>query len=75
MSSNSVHIALPENMQLYFINEKLAPLAEDVYRQLTARNQQDSIKTFLEVRVLDGTPVIEELYLEGQPIVEYLTSH
>ena len=74
VAPNSVTIQLPENMKQYFINEKLAPLAEKTYRELTRNNrtQTDSINVYLDVRVLDGTVVIDELYLKGKPIVEYL---
>ena len=73
VAPNSVTIRLPENMQQYFINEKLAPLAERTYRELSRNSsQQDSVNVYLDVRVLDGKVAIEELYLKGKPIVEYL---
>lgn len=74
VSPNSITIRFPENMKQYFINEKLAPLAEKTYRELTRNNrtQPDAINAYLDVRILEGTVVIEELYLKGKPIVEYL---
>lgn len=54
----------------YYLNEKLAPLAEATYRQHAGRGgQQDA---YVTVRVQSGRAVIEELYVAGQPIREVL---
>lgn len=53
----------------YYLEEKLAPEAETAYQQLTSESQQ---KTFIQVRVKDGKAVLEELYLDNQPVRQYL---
>ena len=54
----------------YFMNEKLAPEAEKVYREFS-RNAKD--KDFhVEVRVKDGKALIEGLYIQDKPIETFL---
>ena len=53
----------------YYMNEKLAPAAEEAYRQHARRGQQDA---YVTVRVHNGRAVIEELYVAGKPIREFL---
>jgi len=69
-----VNIRFPNNLTRYYINEKLAPLAEDAYRKLSRENRQepDSVSIFLEASVYEGQAVIKELYLKGKPVEEYL---
>jgi uncharacterized membrane-anchored protein len=71
-----VYIYLPENMGRYYLNEKLAPLAESAYRKLTRENANgtDEVPVYLDVKVYDGIPLIEEMYMKGMPMVEYLRS-
>ncbi|MGM0502914.1 MAG: GDYXXLXY domain-containing protein [Bacillota bacterium] len=53
----------------YYLEEEVAKVAEEYYQQLTRKQQLASYAT---VRVNDGFAVLEELYLDGQPILEYL---
>ena len=62
-----VFIQLP--FDRYYMNEKLAPAAEDAYRKYARRGQQDAYAT---VRVHNGRAVIENLYVADRPIREFL---
>jgi len=66
-SGNLVHFRLP--IDRYYMNEKKAPQAEALYRRRATRgNRQDA---YIGVRVLNGSALIEELYVGGQPIGSY----
>lgn len=73
LSPEGVYFLLPENMERYYLNEKLAPLAEEVLRE-TARGEEENVpfEAYAQVRILNGTVLIEDLYVEGQLIGEYL---
>ncbi len=51
----------------FYMTEKLAPIAEMIYRREVRQVDSDS---YLAVRILNGHAVIEELYLNGVPISE-----
>ena len=67
ISGNDVHFVLP--FDRYYMNEKDAPRAESLYREHSRREEQDA---FIAVRVLNGFPVIEDLYVNDKPIMEFL---
>jgi hypothetical protein len=52
------------------MNEHLAPEAERAYAETAG---EEGIEAYAVVRVLDGHGVIEELYLDGVPVREYLS--
>ena len=54
----------------YFLNEKLAPEAETAYRNVTRNEKEDDI--YVDVRIKEGMGIIEELYIQGKPIIEFL---
>ncbi len=62
-----IHLELP--FDRYYMEESLAPEAERAYRQHSRRSAADA---FIAVRVLDGRGVLEELYIGGKPVLEYL---
>jgi len=66
-TSKEIHLDLP--IDRYYMEESKAPEAERVYRQNSRRGEQNA---FVAVRILDGFPVIEELYIADTPIREYL---
>jgi len=66
-NNKEIHLDLP--IDRYYMEESKAPEAERVYRQNSRRGEQDA---FVAVRILDGFPVIEELYIADTPIREYL---
>ncbi len=51
----------------FFMTEKLAPVAERIYRR---ESRSASEGSYLAVRILNGNAVIEELYMKGIPIAE-----
>ncbi len=53
----------------YYMEEKAAPRAEQIYRKHSAREKQDA---YVVVRIKDGFAVIEGLYVGGQRIEEVL---
>jgi len=66
-SSQHVRVELP--FDRYYLEEELAPTAERAYREHSRRGEQDA---YAVVRVKDGMGVIEELYVGGQPIREFI---
>ena len=66
VSDVTVGVELPFNR--YYMDENAAPAAEIAYRQ-QAGNEAN---TWVTVRVLDGRAVIEELYISGKPVREFL---
>jgi uncharacterized membrane-anchored protein len=53
----------------FFMNEKLAPKAEQAYRNL---NRRGGTNVWAVVRVLEGKGVIENLMFDGVPAAEYV---
>ena len=62
-------VMLDFSFDRYYLEEDVAQMAEKYYQQLTRKQQLDS---YVTVRVDDGFAVLEELYLDGQPILEYV---
>lgn len=60
-------IALP--FDKYWVTERDAPAAEAAYRNLNRRGNQNA---FVSVRVFRGDAAIEQLYLDNQPLGDYL---
>ena len=56
----------------YFLNEKMAPAAEEAYRAATRNEDQKEEDIFVDVRIKNGIGIIEELYIQGKPILEFL---
>lgn len=74
-SEEGALVAVPENMQRYYLNEKLAPIAEEAYfRLLDASAEAPSAMpaVFTVVRIWKGRALIEEVFFEGKPLQEYL---
>jgi hypothetical protein len=71
---NKVSIQLPSNMERFYLNEKIAPLAEQAYRNIRwdANRASTSIQAYGLLKVLDGEVLVEQVYFEGQPIDEYV---
>ena len=53
----------------YYMEESIAAEAERAYRDANRRGQR---ATYITVRVRNGFGVLEELYIEGMPVLEYL---
>jgi uncharacterized membrane-anchored protein len=63
-------IALP--FDKYWVTERDAPAAEAAYR---AQSRRDKKNAFVSVRVFRGDAAIEQLYLDNQPLGEYLRAN
>ena len=67
LSGNKVFLNLP--IDRYYMEEKAAPQAEQIYRKHSGRDKQDA---YVVVKIKDGFTVIEGLYVGGQRIEEVL---
>lgn len=67
----AVRLEFPFNK--YFMEETRAPDAEKAYRSANQRNAQQ--KTWAAVRLLKGNAALTGLFIDGQPIREYLRDH
>jgi uncharacterized membrane-anchored protein len=63
-------IALP--FDKYWVTERDAPAAEAAYRALSRRDRRNA---FVTVRVFRGDAGLEQLYLDGVPLGEYLRAN
>ena len=53
----------------YWVSERDAPAAEAAYRAQSSREKRNA---FVTVRVFNGDAALEQLYLDGIPLGEYL---
>lgn len=56
----------------YWVTERDAPAAESAYR---AQNTREKRNAFVTVRVFNGDATLEQLYLDGLPLGEYLRAN
>jgi uncharacterized membrane-anchored protein len=56
----------------FWVTEKIAPEAERAYRENSRRDKQNA---YVTVRVRSGDAALEQLYIDGQPLVDYLRAH
>jgi uncharacterized membrane-anchored protein len=69
-NKDNLHLAFP--FDHYYMEESAAPQAEVAYRDNSRRGNQ---KTWAVVRVRNGRAVIEELFIDGKPVREFLRDH
>jgi len=55
----------------YYLDEDLAPAAERAYRE-HSRRQGEKHDAWVAVRVLEGQAALEELYVGGMPILDFV---
>lgn len=67
VSGDDVHLTLP--FDRYYMNEEDAPAAEAAYRKHSTREKRDA---YVSVRVRQGFAVLENLYVGGVPVEQYL---
>lgn len=67
VSADRVHVALP--FDRYYTDEHLAPAAERAYWQ---HSRGQTREAYITVRVREGLAVLEELYIAGKPLQEFL---
>jgi len=53
----------------YYMNEEMAPLAETEVRKFSGRDKEE---VYIDVRIKDGKAVIEQLYVKGIAIEDFL---
>jgi uncharacterized membrane-anchored protein len=63
-------ISLP--FDKYWVTERDAPAAESAYRAQSTREKRNA---FVTVRVFKGDAALEQLYLDGLPLGEYLRAN
>ena len=56
----------------YWVTEKNAAAAERAYIENSREQKQNA---YVPVRVRDGDATLEQLYIDGQPLPEYLRAH
>jgi len=62
-------ISLDLPFERFYVPEEIAPAAEKAYGAASARDKKDA---YAVVRVKDGYGVIEDLFIGGEPIREFL---
>ena len=67
VSGDRVHIAIP--FDRYYTDEHLAPAAERAYQHYSRGQTHEA---YITVRVREGLAVLEELYIAGKPLREFL---
>jgi uncharacterized membrane-anchored protein len=67
VSGDRVQIDIPFNR--YYTDEHLAPAAERAYWQ---HSRLQTHEAYITVRIKDGLAVLEELYIAGKPLREFL---
>lgn len=65
------HLDFP--FERYYMEESLAPKAEAAYR--AANRRASSQKAWAVVRIRHGNAALADLFIEGQPIRDYLRDH
>ena len=63
-------VSLP--FDTYWVTERDAPAAESAYRSQSSREKRNA---FVTVRVFKGDAALEQLYLDGLPLGEYLRAN
>ncbi len=65
LDSEGLRFDLP--FDRYYLNEHLAPAADAAFRQRTSGGRRAA---WIDLRVLGGRGVIEELYIDGKPVAD-----
>lgn len=66
------HVRVRFPFDQYWVTEKDAPAAEKAYVENSRREKQNA---YVTIRVRDGDAAIEELFIDNQPLKEYLRAH
>ncbi len=68
VSTTDVSLRLP--FDRFYMDESEAPEAERAYRQNSVRSNQNA---YVQIRIENGFGVIEDLFIDGTPIREFLS--
>ena len=66
-SDKKIHLQFP--FQRFYLEEEIAPAAEQAYR---TRNREDKEDAYVTVRIKNGYGVLKGLFIGGKPIKEFL---
>ncbi len=66
----SQHVDFP--FDKFWLTERVAPAADRAYASSTRAQKQNA---YVTVRVLDGDAALEQLYIDNQPLPDYLRTH
>lgn len=66
-SDNWQHVIFP--FDKLWVAEKIAPQAEQAYRDNSRRGKENA---YVTVRVRNGDAALEQLYIDNQPLADYL---
>jgi len=69
-SGGKQHVRFPFNK--FWVAEANAPAAERAYAENSRRDNQNA---YVTVRVRDGDAALDQLYLDNQPLSDYLRAH
>jgi uncharacterized membrane-anchored protein len=69
-TNSVVHFTLP--FDRYYMEETKAPKAEHAYREHLNRRGQTNDNTYAVVRIKSGEAVLEDVYVDGKPIAEFI---
>ena len=72
-SSGGATVSVQLPFDRFYMEEKAAPAAERAYREHSRQGGERD--AYVIVRVRDGQGVIENLYVDGQPIAEFGRAH
>ena len=64
------HVDFP--FDRFWLTEKIAPEAERAY---AASSRQAKENAYVTIRVHEGDAALEQLYIDDQPLIEYLRGH
>ncbi|MEW6173934.1 MAG: GDYXXLXY domain-containing protein, partial [Bacillota bacterium] len=67
-AGSKVYFRLP--FDRYYMEEKAAPAAESAYRRYSMNPERSN--AYITVRVKEGFAVLEELYIDGKPIRDFV---
>ena len=70
VGGNQVHLRLP--FDRFYMDEDAAPAAEQAYWKYSASSNRNA---YVQIRIEKGFAVLEDLYVDGQPIREYLAQN
>lgn len=76
LDSALVYPQFPDHLLRYYLNEEIAPLAEQRFNELMAERLEsgdmERIPAYARLRLRNGQALIEQLYFEDRPLREYL---
>jgi uncharacterized membrane-anchored protein len=67
VAGQTAHLRVP--LDRFYMEESLAPAAEKAYREHSRASQRTA---YITVRIRDGSAVIEDLWIDGVPIREFV---